>query len=361
MSELPRVLGPPPVKPNVSVVRIARAWYIACTSRELRGRPLARVILGTPLVLFRASAGEATALLDRCAHRNVPLSLGKVAGERLQCAYHGWQFDGAGACRAIPGLCGEPEGRGRRVPAYPVRELDGYVWVWMDPESTPEIEPYRLALANEPGYAMVRRRVVAPGTLHATVENALDVPHTAFLHAGLFRGAGEPNTIEATVRRFPDRVEADYQGEPRPEGLAGRILSPGGGVVRHWDRFILPSISEVEYAIGEDAHILVAAIATPVSDFETVLHAAVSFKLRIPSWLVRAVLTPIALRIFGQDARILAHQRDTIARFGGEQYVSTDIDVLGGAIWRLLKEAERGELPPADTPVEILRTITLRV
>ncbi len=361
MPELPTILTPPLAKPNVSVARVLRAWYVACTSGELRQRPLARVILGVPLVVFRAGAGEAAALLDRCAHRNVPLSLGKVAGEHLECAYHGWRFDGEGVCRSVPGLCGDAESRGRRVPAYPVRELDGYVWVWMDPETPPSVEPYRLALAGKPGYAMVRRRVVAPGSLHATVENALDVPHTAFLHAGLFRGAGEPNTIEAIVRRFPDRVEADYQGEPRPEGLAGRILAPGGGVVRHWDRFILPSISEVEYAIGDDAHILVAAIATPVSDFETVLHAAVSFKLRIPTWLVRAVLTPIALRIFGQDATMLRHQRDTIERFGGEQYVSTEIDVLVGAIWRLLKEAERDELPPPETPPEIIKTVTLRV
>ncbi|MCB9727707.1 MAG: aromatic ring-hydroxylating dioxygenase subunit alpha [Deltaproteobacteria bacterium] len=361
MTDLPNVLTAPAAKPNLSVVRIPRAWYIACAAGELRGRPLAVTILGTPLVLFRGTEGRAAALLDRCAHRNVPLSLGKVEGERLQCAYHGWRFDGGGVCRAIPGLCGEAEGRGRRVPAYPVRELDGYVWVWMDPETEPDREPYRLGLDGKPGYATVHRRVVAPGTLHATVENALDVPHTAFLHAGLFRGAGEPNLIEATVRRFPDRVEADYQGEPRPEGLAGRILAPGGGVVRHWDRFILPSISEVEYAIGEDAHILVSAMATPVSDFETVLHAAVCFRLRIPTWLVRAVLTPIALRIFGQDARMLRHQRDTIRRFGGEQYVSTDIDILGGPIWRLLKEAERGELPPADAPPEVLRTVSLRV
>ena len=35
-----------------------------------------------------------------------------------------------------------------------------------------------------------------------------------------------------------------------PEGLVARILSPSGGVVTHFDRFILPCITEVEYAIG---------------------------------------------------------------------------------------------------------------
>jgi phenylpropionate dioxygenase-like ring-hydroxylating dioxygenase large terminal subunit len=64
-----------------------------------------------PLVLFR-SQGRAAALLDRCPHRNVPLSLGRVLADgRLECAYHGWQFDYEGVCRKIPGLANEEAAR----------------------------------------------------------------------------------------------------------------------------------------------------------------------------------------------------------------------------------------------------------
>ena len=51
-------------------------------------------------------------------------------------------------------------------------------------------------------------------TLHATLENILDVPHTAFLHRGLFRGV-KRNEITAVVRRGADRVEA-LTGPPTP-------------------------------------------------------------------------------------------------------------------------------------------------
>jgi len=47
--------------------------------------------------------------------------------------------------------------------------------------------------------------------------------------------------------------------------------------------------------------------------------------------------------VFKQDAFILEHQTRLIRDFGGEQFVSTDIDVLGRHIWRLLKQAERGD------------------
>jgi hypothetical protein len=82
---------------------------------------------------------------------------------------------------------------------------------------------------------------------------------------------------------------------------------------------------------------------TPVNDFVTRIYAVVSFKLRFPGWLVKPFVKPLALRIFRQDAFILGKQTEMIRRFGGEQFVSTEIDVLGRHIWRLLKAAERGD------------------
>src|SRR5262245_19283114 len=99
MAEAPAQLIPPPTKAHLSVARLANYWYFACQSRELGKRPLARTVLGVPLVIFRGEGGKPAALLDRCPHRNAPLSIGRViGGGRLECAYHGWQFDGAGAC-----------------------------------------------------------------------------------------------------------------------------------------------------------------------------------------------------------------------------------------------------------------------
>jgi phenylpropionate dioxygenase-like ring-hydroxylating dioxygenase large terminal subunit len=218
---------------------------------------------------------------------------------------------------------------------------------------------------DSPGYDTVRRSLVSAGTVHAVAENALDVPHTAFLHGGLFRGAGrEPVEIEVVVRSGPDRIEAEYIGEPRPPGVAGRLLAPGGGVVQHWDRFILPSIAQVEYRL-EDNHLLVTSALSPVTPTETRLHSAVTFSLRVPHAAIKALLPPLATLIFAQDARILRRQAETIERFGGEQFASTEIDVLGQGILRLLRRAERGESRaaaaggPDDPPPE--RHLRLRV
>ncbi len=108
-------------------------WYLARESRDVGRRPVSRTVLGTPLVLFRTGAGETAALLDRCAHRNLPLSEGRIVGAQIGCPYHGWRYDREGQCRAIPALVEANDLKGRAMQAFPVKEQQGLVWVFMDP------------------------------------------------------------------------------------------------------------------------------------------------------------------------------------------------------------------------------------
>lgn len=342
--------------------RVTRAWYVACLTRELEaGKLLVRRLHGAPVILFRGTDGTAAALLDRCPHRNVPISCGSVVEGTAQCGYHGWRFRTDGECVELPGYGGEASNASRRATAYPVREQQGLVWVWTDPEVAPDVEPFHVPHADDPDYLTVIRPMPTPGSLHMVIENALDVPHTAFLHGGLFRtDRPDRRPIRAVVTRFHDSVQCEFIGEERPKGLAARLLAPSGGELTHFDRFFMPSITQVEYRLGDDAHLLLHGACTPVDDFETIVYAVVCIRTRLPRWLVRQVVQPVALKIFNQDRVILRMQKDTLHTFKEARFASTDLDVLGLHILRLMTRASRGEAAdPAAEP--FVREVTMWV
>ena len=86
-------------------------WYVAATEPRSAASRSRRIILGEPIVFFRTEAGAPVAMEDRCAHRHLPLSMGKLVGDELQCHYHGLRFDRTGACVRMPG-----QDRSRRPP-----------------------------------------------------------------------------------------------------------------------------------------------------------------------------------------------------------------------------------------------------
>src|ERR1700719_3457540 len=104
-------------------------WYVAAAEEEVLQRPLGRTILGEPVVLFRTEDGTPGALEDRCAHRRLPLSMGKIIGDALQCHYHGLRFDRAGQCVRVPGQDLIPPQA--RVRSYPLVERYRWLWIWM--------------------------------------------------------------------------------------------------------------------------------------------------------------------------------------------------------------------------------------
>src|SRR5437588_2623320 len=106
-------------------------WYPVAVSASVRkGKTFAALFAGERIALYRGESGTVYALEDRCAHRQVPLSMGVVEGDVLRCCYHAWAYRGNGRISQIPYL---PKGAGRPprgVRAYPVLEAYGFVFVF---------------------------------------------------------------------------------------------------------------------------------------------------------------------------------------------------------------------------------------
>lgn len=331
-------------------------WYPAAPSASLKGRPVGITLMDTPIVLWRDARGAAHALFDRCPHRNLPLSLGRVhPGGEIECGYHGWRFDGSGECAAVPGLLGPSAGPARDCPSYPVVERDGFVWVWPEAGAVPMGEPFALPSITGPGTGEVVFAYDLDCTLHAALENALDVPHTAFLHKGVFRG-GDTREITAVRREVPDGLEVQYLGEP--VGFSGFRKEQGSDLTfDHWDRFFLPSVAQVEYRVEGWLRIVNTILHLPLSGFRTRAWFVVRFWTRLPAAVVKPIVLARGRQILKQDAVVLRRQAEAIQRFGHERFTTTDLDLVGNGIWRLLRQAERGEQPGL---AEAERTVVFR-
>jgi phenylpropionate dioxygenase-like ring-hydroxylating dioxygenase large terminal subunit len=339
-------------------------WYIAAPGTELGRRPIRRVVEDKTLVLFRDSRGQPQALLDRCAHRGMALSHGRVVGDCIECPYHGWRYDGKGTLRAVPALCEtDPLPQPRTMGSCPVVESDRHLWVWIG-QGEPTRPPFHFPRCGEPGWStfFMHTRFEAP--VEACLENFLDVPHTLFVHPGLFRG-GVQRPTRARVRRLEDSVEAEFLGEKPLEGIGPRLLFPAGVVMRHTDRFLLPAITRVDYTFGEEHGFLITSQCTQRAEQIVDVTTAITWRLRLPAWLVRPLLRWYCRRVIRQDVDILKVQGEQTRQFGVTS-LSTPADLLGSHIRGLRAGASQTQpRPPAEGAEsdgsEFCTEVTLRI
>jgi phenylpropionate dioxygenase-like ring-hydroxylating dioxygenase large terminal subunit len=126
-------------------------WLPIARDADVGMRPVAVVAAGVPLVLLRpAPQGPPVAFADRCPHRLVPLSAATMVGGRLQCAYHGWQFDAAGACVALPSQEGQAPPRANLPPGPQIRVEDGTVYVSAEDVAATPADPSALLTNEDP-------------------------------------------------------------------------------------------------------------------------------------------------------------------------------------------------------------------
>src|SRR4051794_10327292 len=118
------------------------AWFPVARAPDVGTTPVPVGAAGQSYVVVRLRPdGEVSAFPARCPHRLVPLAAGTVVDGRLQCPYHGWQFDAEGRCASIPSLGPEgiPPPRADLHGPWAVEERGG--WVWLAPSSTTESCP----------------------------------------------------------------------------------------------------------------------------------------------------------------------------------------------------------------------------
>lgn len=350
---------------------LRNCWYAVMWSEALKAGELApRTLLDEPLVFFRDASGQAVAMDDMCPHRLAPLRLGKLLPDgRIQCGYHGLEFDSGGECVKNPHGSGKIP-KGCRVKTYALREKHTLLWIWMGEAAADEsLIPDFSYLDADSGYDVGRRDTITMETNYRyIVDNLMDLSHASFLHDGVLGNAetiwaeiqvtqqGQSVTVQRDMYNVAPPLVRDllFKRDGAPVNMWQKITwSPPGAVLNDVGTYA-PDAERKDFSGQLGCHIL-----TPATADTTLYHTAAArqgpiaavaeegdeaFKLRI------AELRRFAFQ--EQDDPMLKAQQENIRKHSNVKPVLLEVDAGPVRCQRILDgliAAERVvELPVAS-------------
>ena len=297
---------------------MTNCWQVAAYSAEVSRTLLKRRLVGEGVVLFRRLSGDVVAMQDRCPHRYVPLSLGCLVGDTIQCGYHGLRFDASGACVHIPGQATIPPQA--RVRVYPAHEKHSFVWIWMgdaaraDPASIPDFH-----WMDDPAWTVAEGYHHVAADYRFLVDNLLDLSHETFVHPetiGTAAVADSPASVKVLDRRTV-RVHRDMLGcEAPPQFVA---LAGFAGKIDRWHTTLYtpPGFCVIEvgampagtsdHAAGFEARIL--NLITPETERSSHYFWAHARNIRRDDAALTATIRRSIVETFDQDKTVLEAQQ----------------------------------------------------
>ena len=333
-------------------------WYMAGLAAPLkRGAMRRELLLGEPVLIGRMKTGQVFALRDICPHRGVPLSAGRVTDDSaVECPYHGWQFRADGGCALIPSLVGGEAIRAEniRVRAYPAREQDGLVWVYMaapgQENAVPASAPPKVPVAD------ARPRWSESQTFRCAIDHAviglMDPAHAPYVH-GRWWWRVTPRLKEKNYAPLPTGFVMTRHA---PSKAAYKIL---GGDVSTEITFELPSTrfeNITGTVFGRPIAVTGLTCCTPI-DTETTQVTQIFYW---PSWLgfIKLFFWALGPTFLGDDRRMVELQREGL-KFDPRLMLIQDADMP--AMWYHRLKKAWAESTASGTPfVNPLKPTTLR-
>ena len=328
---------------------LRNSWYVAAWDREVTRALLPRTFLNEPVVLYRKEDGTPVALEDRCCHRHLPLSKGRLESDKLRCGYHGLLFDSSGTCVEIPGQQRIPPQA--RVRAYPLKEKYGWIWIWMG-------QPSKADAALIPNWWWTEHPEWAfskPDPIHVQCnyqlisDNVLDVTHLAYVHASSI-GASSITEFPATTEREERLVRLTRWIIDRPPPPLYRDAGRFKGNVDRWQIVEhVPPCFSVNFAGCRDAtgRIDLMALSAPTPESERSTHYFFgfvrNFGLNDPD--TERVFAVDFVKVFNEDIPILEAQQRMLELAPHAPKVDIAVDAAPLAARRLLDTllaAEKG-------------------
>jgi 5,5'-dehydrodivanillate O-demethylase len=219
------------VGPDTPMGRLLRHyWHPIAASGEFDSKPVKPVrILGEDLVLYRDTSNRLGLVGERCPHRLVRLEFGYPVAEGLRCPYHGWTFDGTGACVAQPAEPPESTFKDKiHITSYPVQELGGIVFAYLGPAPAPLLPRWGPLVAKSSNRQISFGKV--PANWLQTMEMSPDQAHVEWVHGHFAQYVLErvPGSAPVANADWYGKRAIELDTAPYEYGLLRRRVMEGG-------------------------------------------------------------------------------------------------------------------------------------
>lgn len=219
---------------------LTEGWYPLLPSRDLKpGKTRSVELLSQRLAVYRGQDGAVRALDAFCPHMGADLANGKVEGNALRCALHGWKFGPAGCLDSTP--CGKRPAVEPKVAAYAVSERYGFIWVYPAAQAPyPVPAPSGLEGRELASYHLGAFDLYAHH--HVLMASGIDLQHFFSVH-----GVAADFDFSVDVRG-PGQADWKVEGDLCETGLMGAAARVAwGGRLRYTARFAGGTVAALSY------------------------------------------------------------------------------------------------------------------
>jgi phenylpropionate dioxygenase-like ring-hydroxylating dioxygenase large terminal subunit len=189
---------------------IPNQWYAILESNEIKkGKLIGVTRMGEKMVAWRNSQGQLAVMSDKCPHRGVAFSVGKVMGDCIQCPFHGFEYNISGACSLVPAIgSNSVPPKALTAHSYPVREEHGFVYIWWgEPQGELPPVPWFESIGENMVYTTLRDHWASHYA--RAIENQLDVVHLPFIHYNTI-GRGNKTLVNGPIAREESHWPGDH-------------------------------------------------------------------------------------------------------------------------------------------------------
>jgi len=326
-------------------------WYAVAWDYDIKQAPLGRTICNEDIVFYRRPDRTLVALENMCPHRLLPLSQGKVHGDKLVCGYHGLTVDGSGTCLHMPGqdnIVGK-----KLVKTYPVAERHRFVWVWIGAaELANESLIPDLHWCSDPKWTTDGDTYNIACDYRLLVDNLMDLTHETYVHP---TSIGQEEIVEAPIETTSDEASVTVTRWMRniipPPFWSANLKSQEP--CDRWQicKFTLPANVMIDVGVApvgtgapdgdrsKGITGIVIDLMTPETETTTWYHWGMVRNFEIDNQALTRQIRDAQAGVFAEDVEVLEAQQRMVLKHPERRLANFNIDKGSRLARRLIEKA----------------------